>query len=262
MFTHLSRIGMRRSLVAMAFSALALVALIGLFASFPARANNAAQNRVGASSGQPSATHDSSGGTIGSAQPGSVVTGISIIDFAFEPRVVTITAGSSVRWTNNGTLIHTSTSDTGVWDSGDIKQGDMFTETFDTPGTYAYHCMHHPDVMRAAVVVLPPVQPPTAVSIAGSTEITVNTAYTFTATVSPISATLPITFYWQATGQLPVTDTDRGVTDTITFTWPSGTTGAQIIIATAANGGASATGTYIAIIAPKKVYLPVVIKSF
>jgi hypothetical protein len=132
---------------------------------------------------------------------------------------------------------------------------------FDTPGTYAYHCMHHPLDMKGTIVVLSPVQPPTAVSVAGSTEITVNTAYVFTATVSPVTATLPITFYWQATGQSPVMDTDRGVTDTVTFTWPSGTTGAQIITATATNAGGPFPGTLIVIIAPQKVYLPIVVKS-
>ena len=44
---------------------------------------------------------------------------VAIVDFDFTPAVITITAGSTVRWTNTGSFIHTSTSDTSVWDSGD-----------------------------------------------------------------------------------------------------------------------------------------------
>jgi plastocyanin len=81
-------------------------------------------------------------------------TDVTIIDFSFQPNVVTITVGSSVRWTNTGVFTHTSTSDTGVWDSGDIGPGKAFIQTFNTPGTYPYHCMHHPTIMKGTVVVL------------------------------------------------------------------------------------------------------------
>ncbi|HKZ86738.1 MAG TPA: choice-of-anchor Q domain-containing protein [Anaerolineae bacterium] len=70
------------------------------------------------------------------------VSDVSVVDFAFVPSVITITTGSSVRWTNNGGS-HTSTSDIGLWDSGLLAAGGMFTWTFDTPGSYAYHCTFH-----------------------------------------------------------------------------------------------------------------------
>jgi len=251
---------MRRGLVVIAVFALPLVTLITLLGSSQAQANNVAQNRVTALGGQSLMMHAGNGGATTIVQTVAGVTDVSIVDFAFEPQVVTITAGSSVRWTNNGMFIHTSTSDTGVWDSGDIGQGSTFTETFDTPGTYAYHCMHHP-FMMGTIVVLPSGQPPVSVSIAGASEITVSAAYAFTATVSPITTTLPITFYWQASRQSPITHTDRGLTDTVVFTWPAEATGVQTITATAASAGGAAMGTHIVIIAPQKVYLPVVIRS-
>ena len=77
---------------------------------------------------------------------------VSIVDFNFQPNVVTITVGSSVSWTNSGTFTHTVTSDTGVWDSGDIGPGQSFIQTFDKPGQYLYHCIHHPS-MKGMVVV-------------------------------------------------------------------------------------------------------------
>jgi plastocyanin len=80
---------------------------------------------------------------------GSVVNGstlVSIRNFAFETQNVTIAAGSSVTWVNcetNGTA-HTSTSDQEIWDSPLLSPGTAFTQTFDTPGVFPYHCTPHP----------------------------------------------------------------------------------------------------------------------
>ena len=78
---------------------------------------------------------------------------VSIVDFAFDPQVVTITVGSSVEWTNAGSFTHTTTSDTGVWDSGQLGPGDVFSTTFNSPGSYPYHCAIH-SFMQGRVVVL------------------------------------------------------------------------------------------------------------
>jgi predicted extracellular nuclease/plastocyanin/subtilisin-like proprotein convertase family protein len=85
------------------------------------------------------------------APPGT--TDVSIIDLAFVPQGVTVTVGSSVRWTNNGQLPHTSTSNTGVWNSGTLNNGQQYTYTFNTPGTYLYHCAIHPE-MEGIIEVL------------------------------------------------------------------------------------------------------------
>ena len=155
----------------------------------------------------------------------SAITDVSIVDFAFEPSTITITAGSSVRWTRSPASIftHTTTSDAGSmdpWNSGDLAPGASFTKQFNTPGTFTYHCEHHPFTMNGTVVVLPagPV-PPAAVSIAGPFVGVIDTAYTFTATVSPLTATVPITYFWQATGQSPIMHTGSELSDTVVFTW-------------------------------------------
>jgi uncharacterized membrane protein YeaQ/YmgE (transglycosylase-associated protein family) len=85
----------------------------------------------------------------------------------------------------------------------------------------------------------------TGVVITGRTTGTVSTTYTFMATASPITATLPITYTWQADGQSPVTHVAiSGLTDIVTFTWPSGVSGTQAITVTAANAGPEVvTGT-------------------
>ena len=45
---------------------------------------------------------------------------IEIRDFAFAPNVIIIPVGTTVRWTNDGAVNHTVTSDTALFDSGTL----------------------------------------------------------------------------------------------------------------------------------------------
>lgn len=68
---------------------------------------------------------------------------------------MTVPSGSTVRWTNyDGVTTHTSTSDTGIWDSGPLSSGQSFEATFNTPGTYPYHCTIHPNMTGTITVQL------------------------------------------------------------------------------------------------------------
>lgn len=84
----------------------------------------------------------------GSSQPNTVV----ITGFAFSPGSITVAKGTTVTWTNNDGVVHTSTSDSGVWDTGDIAPGTSKTTVFGTAGTFPFHCVHH-YMMTGAVVV-------------------------------------------------------------------------------------------------------------
>src|SRR5512146_271193 len=53
---------------------------------------------------------------------------------AFSPATITITVGTTVTWKNTDGIAHTSTSDTGVWDTGNIAAGGSATTTFNTAG--------------------------------------------------------------------------------------------------------------------------------
>jgi plastocyanin len=77
---------------------------------------------------------------------------VTIVDFAFSAPMLTITAGDTVTWTNEDQAVHTATSATGVFDSGDLGQGDSYSFTFTSPGTYAYVCSPHPDMTGQIVV--------------------------------------------------------------------------------------------------------------
>src|SRR5947207_11213532 len=67
--------------------------------------------------------------------------------FFFTPPSVTIHPGDTVKWTWSSTG-HSSTSGTpghpsGLWDSGVLAQGAMFTHTFNTVGSFPYYCTPH-----------------------------------------------------------------------------------------------------------------------
>src|SRR4030095_11998559 len=67
--------------------------------------------------------------------------------FTFSPSSVTIRPGDTVRWTWNDDF-HSSTSGTpgmpnGLWNSGVLNQGAVFTHTFNSMGTFQYYCTPH-----------------------------------------------------------------------------------------------------------------------
>jgi hypothetical protein len=70
------------------------------------------------------------------------------------------------------------------------------------------------------------------VEIAGPARGLVETGYTFTATVSPPTATQPVYFDWQATGQPPIA-AGNGTSATVTLAWT--TPGTQVLTVTASN---------------------------
>jgi amicyanin len=78
---------------------------------------------------------------------------VAIADFAFAPATLTIAAGDTVTWTNEDAMIHTATSVNGAFDSGDLEEGESYSLTFTTPGTYDYLCTPHPTMTGRIVVV-------------------------------------------------------------------------------------------------------------
>ncbi len=83
---------------------------------------------------------------------GSSSTSVTISNFAFVPATLTVKVGTTVTWTNQDTVAHTVASDAGDWISSNLAQGQSYTHTFDTAGTFTYHCSIHPN-MKGTIVV-------------------------------------------------------------------------------------------------------------
>ena len=84
------------------------------------------------------ATTAPSGGTTSSSGA------VTIKGFGFNPSPLKIKVGTKVTWSNADPATHTSTSDTGVWNTKSIKPGSSASFTFTKAGTFKYHCDIHP----------------------------------------------------------------------------------------------------------------------
>ena len=68
---------------------------------------------------------DGNGGNNGgNDQPGA--NEVWIKGMAYEPSTITITAGTTIKWTNKDDVVHTVTSDNGLFDSGNITSSNTF----------------------------------------------------------------------------------------------------------------------------------------
>lgn len=71
----------------------------------------------------------------------------------YVPNPVTVSAGTTITWTNADSIPHTATSDTpGVFDSRSIAPGSMFSTTLQSRGTVTYNCTFHPGMVGTIVV--------------------------------------------------------------------------------------------------------------
>ena len=82
---------------------------------------------------------------------------VRIIDsggtYAFSPDTLTIPKGTTVTWANTTFAPHTVTSDNNAFTgSSDISPSQTFQMTFNTAGTFTYHCEIHA-YMKATIVV-------------------------------------------------------------------------------------------------------------
>jgi hypothetical protein len=114
--------------------------------------------------------------------------------------------------------------------------------------------------LEATAVFTIPCSSPGGVTISGPATWFTGMSTAFTATVSPLSATQPLTYTWQASGQPTIIQTG-GITNTIVYTWA--VTGTKTITVTVENevGGPVMTTHTIEVVEPLRVYLPVVLKE-
>jgi len=90
---------------------------------------------------------------LGAAGPAMASESVSIVDFSFNPSSLTISAGTTVVWTNNGQQPHSATANDGSFDSSPgcpnnvnecIQPGESYSHTFSSAGSFPYHCKVHP----------------------------------------------------------------------------------------------------------------------
>ncbi|MGZ3864888.1 MAG: cupredoxin domain-containing protein [Bacteroidia bacterium] len=78
--------------------------------------------------------------TIANNQPANEIT---IQNMSYSPSSITVKTNTTVKWTNKDGTAHTVTSSTGLFDSGNINNGDSYSHQFTSAGTYTYKCTIH-----------------------------------------------------------------------------------------------------------------------
>lgn len=133
----------------------------------------------------------------------AAMSAVNIQNSAFVPPTTTIKVGDTVTWTNRDAISHTSTSDTGTWDTGVITAGAARSFTFTSAGTFAYHCsihafMHGTIVVQAATTPQPTAPPtpaptarPTVAVTAPPTAVPTETATAAATTEAPSASPSP-----------------------------------------------------------------------
>jgi plastocyanin len=96
-------------------------------------------------------------------EPAPIVTTVTILKGSwnnnqkenFQPKEFTAKSKSEVTWINNDNMSHTVTSDkAGIFDSSIISAHQQWKHTFNTIGSYAYHCTSHPWMEGKVAVVV------------------------------------------------------------------------------------------------------------
>jgi plastocyanin len=86
--------------------------------------------------------------------PVATGTEVKIDNFAFNPAVITVKAGTQVIWVNKDDIPHTVDSSQGKFKSAALDTDEKFEFKFSDPGEYPFFCRMHPK-MTGKVIVQP-----------------------------------------------------------------------------------------------------------
>jgi plastocyanin len=113
----------------------------------PAPTETSAPTQTSAPTAAPTATDEAPAPTESDdedSDSGGETLVVEISSSTFNPGTATVKVGTTVTWVHrDGIASHTVTADDDSFTSGLMTNNNRFSFTFDTPGTYAYHCEFH-----------------------------------------------------------------------------------------------------------------------
>ncbi len=77
---------------------------------------------------------------------------VRIADMAFQPATVRAAVGDEIVWTNDDIVDHTATAEGGAWDL-EVPVGKAKSLRLVAPGSFAYRCRFHPNMVGSFTVV-------------------------------------------------------------------------------------------------------------
>lgn len=97
-------------------------------------------------------TTNGSSATSETTQP-QAASSVNITDFNYSPATLTVKKGTTVTWTNNDSVAHTVTAESGEGPKSKLfGKGETYSYTFNSVGTFDYFCEPHPN-MKGKVIV-------------------------------------------------------------------------------------------------------------
>ncbi len=75
---------------------------------------------------------------------------VSAVNFSFDPGVLNISKGDTVVWTNQDSVPHQIAG--GTFNGPVMGNGQSYTFTFNSTGTFNYHCAIHPSMLGTIIV--------------------------------------------------------------------------------------------------------------
>lgn len=77
---------------------------------------------------------------------------VTIQNFSFNPSSITVKKGDTVIWTNKDPMGHTVTGNNGGPSSQTVDTNATYSYTFNSIGTFPYHCSIHPSMTGTVTV--------------------------------------------------------------------------------------------------------------
>ena len=90
--------------------------------------------------------------TGGMSTPAAETITVRIDGMRFDPENITVKPGTTVTWLHGSQMPHTVSGNAEGLRSSTLYQGQQYSHTFNTSGSYSYFCELHPS-MRGSVVV-------------------------------------------------------------------------------------------------------------
>ena len=134
-----------------------IVVLVAIGAFAFTRSKNTSNTQSASSSSSttsPTPTTSPSPSSSSSTQSPQTTSSVTIANFAFTPASITVKKGTTVTWTNQDSTAHTVTETDGQDGpkSSELGNGQAYSFTYNTAGTFKYHCSIHPDMTGTVTV--------------------------------------------------------------------------------------------------------------
>jgi len=145
---------MSKSVVGIIIAAVAVLGVVGVVMMGKSKTSQTNTTTTTTSTDQPASNTNSQA----SSSETSSQTAVEMKNTAYSPTKIKIKKGTTVTWTNKDSIEHDVAPDQPsaafVGSNGLLSKGESYSFTFNTVGTFTYHCTPHASFMKGTVEVV------------------------------------------------------------------------------------------------------------